>query len=262
MGSVFPEPQCDRRVALVSMHIDIMRSIIVDDFQLRGSKALGLYEYFIEVCSSLLYLGDICRYFDVDDNGFVDFEGSYEPFMEQFVPCLIMMHEWCIRHSPSGQSPQQRCWITKGVCGKVLTVNSFVSPVRVSRAVYPHTTDGEIDIGAIRLLSNSKLLEKFVASSKLACGVVRHRPDRPFQFLTFAERVRSVEFYFTGSTVSRGSNDDGEALVLRLSPVDGGLNLSGDSEWENFWSFQASSMFGSVYDDVKSLLKLQRVSVG
>lgn len=127
-----------------------------------------LFEEFIEVCSNLSYLGEIYGYIDTDTRGVVDFHQSYLPFVERFVRCMILMHDWCIRTGGDGKKFVNRILKTSEESSKVVQSTPMYSWARLESAVYPHDKNHKVAPERINRLPDFYLKQEFLREAKAA----------------------------------------------------------------------------------------------
>lgn len=275
---------CEQRkrcLELLSQQFNLQWSIISGGgFRHEGHGPPYVFEAFMEVCSILLFVGDVFGYIAVDEDGVVDPLRSYSPFLERFVLSIEIMHTWCMRHPPHGHTPKDRRWLTRGVHCKVLHSVSPLLRLRMVNAVYPHVKDDVLIPEGVLILPDFKLRALFLRTSKSVIDLASDGSYGQCEPLRFSQDIQCVGVYlgtqrvkpqcfaseFTRVGVPKCKEQPVIALRLAASfdPVElceedshEGVN----AEWELYYNFEAYSPLESIYDEVKELLGAEGVQV-
>lgn len=263
---------CDQRkrcVQALAWHFNLRRSFVMrGEYGHAGPAAPYLHEAYIDICSILLYVGDVFGYIVLDDDSVVDPRSSNGPFVELFVQCLELMHEWCIRHPPFGQT-ECRMWSTCGLHSNVLLEVEPSLRFRMLDAVYPHVTEGTIIPEGALLLPDVELRDMFLEKSKSAFELAELDSQLQFQPLRSPSNIQSLRVYLSQRRVEQTVPDAGLALGDCLDIKNGNvlsLRLVRSSEsarrgvvkdWQFYWSLYSFDRSQTIYDDVISILQME-----
>lgn len=259
---------------VLKQHLYFMRQIIArGEVRYDGRGPRYLHEVFMEVCLILLFVGDVCGYIAVNDDGVVDPVRSYAPFLERLVQCMEIMHTWCIRHPSKGQTPKHGKWLTTGTYRKVLKSAAPVLRVQMAKAVYPHVTVDTLMPDGVVTLPAHELRQLFLEISQSAFDLTDSGTHEVCGPLHSLHDVKSIGIYLSSRTVLKPAlgSRSGRSRVLRpkeevclsLRLVSGfdALQESVDGKLELYWKMRACGPHGSVYDGLNSLLRKQGVLV-
>lgn len=275
---------CEQRkrcLELLSEQFSVQWSIIsTGGFRHEGRGAPYVFEAFMEVCSILLFVGDVFGYIAVDDDGVVDSVRSYGPFLERFVLCLEIMHTWCMRHPPQGHTPKDRRWSTSGLHSKSLNSVAPILRLRMVKAVYPHVKGGPLIPEGVMLLPDFKMRQLFLTTSKSVIDIAERGCYGQCEPLGFSQDINSVEVYLGNQRVKNAESQmeltrvngleykDEHVIALRFGARFDSQQLCEDSspcvsdqEWELYYNFEAYSPHESLYDQLKLLLEIQGIQV-
>lgn len=232
----------ERRFQLARSQLNVELSLIRHEFLVHSGNDCRINEHFIRVCVILLYVGEKCGFFVVEEDGVLSSMSCLE-FVELFVPCLAMMHMLCVRDRSKYGVPKEPIWIMDGADLKVMEMNRDVPLRRVERAVYPHVRQSGLQ--PMGLGSNWQLMEKFVELSSMALRVAEERWRGGGKRGWSDGRVRNLEVCMRGK---------GEAVQVRLVAVDvldyeSECRVVKSRQWRRYWSIGACSGSETVYDD-------------
>lgn len=239
-------------------------------FRKGGRGPPYLFEAFMEVCSMLLFVGDVFGYIAVDDHGVVDAERSYAPFLEGFVVCLEVMHIWCMRHPALGITPKDRRWVSSGF--NALSLHS-VSPLlllKMVQSVYPFVKDDNILPDRLILWPDFSLRELFIRYSQFVVSLVQDGNVGWCQPLRFTQSIRSVDVYLRTRRVRDsagfGCVEQHEVCICLSSTFEsdgdrrvsmGSVGRSECGEWELYWRLESCSSGESLYEQLRGLVSLE-----
>lgn len=266
---------------MLKQHLNVQISIISGGgFRHEGQGPPYLFECFMEVCSILLFVGDVFGYITVDADGVVDPLRSHAPFIERFVLCLEIMHWWCMRHPPKGQTPKDRRWLTSGAHRKVLNSTAPLLRLRMVNAVYPHVTEDTLIPDGVMVLPDFKLRGLFLKTSKSVIDLAEEGCYGECEPLRFSQDIQGVELFLSARRVKTagaeteltrfyGSQCKEEQVIgLCLAASCDPLELCEQSSpcdvragWELYWSFEAYAPNESLCDGIKSLLIAEGIQV-
>lgn len=222
------------------------------------------YEAYIEVCTILLYIGDVFGYIVLDDDCVVDPIRSNDTFLKGFVKCLELMHEWCIRHPPPGNVPSWSRWLTSGSHRNALVEHQSCLRNRMVNVSYPDVTGGSVMPEGALFFSSNEVRELFLQTSKSMFDFVEGGTQLNCPHYRFSEQLRSIGLYlktgvlrvvdphFLIGECPREQSQD--ILSLRLSWSVGGPYGVVDEDWKHYWTLQSCSSNGTLYDGIKELL--------
>lgn len=207
------------------------------------------YQAYIEVCTILLYVGDVFGYIFLDDDCVVDTVRSNSTFLRGFVQCLELMHEWCIRHPPLGDVPSWSRWLTSGLYRNALVEHESCFRDRMVNVSYPNVTGGALMPEGSLVSSLNEVRESFLEISKfifdfVGVGAQFQRPHH-----RFSGQLRSVGLY-----LKYGQHHPEGVLSVRLSWSVGGPYGVVGGEWQPYWTLQSCSSNGTIYDGIKEVL--------
>lgn len=254
---------------LLEQHFRFVLNVILNgELHHRGRGPPYLYELFIEVCSIMLFIGDVRGYIVLDDNDVVDPIRSYTPFLERFVRCLEMTHMWCVRNPPDYIVGFLGKWDTCGSNPRVLVSKWRALRTRMEKAVYPHVTQGTVVPCGESQISDFQLRELFCQTSRSVIDLVQQCPYhcRP---LRFSLSVRSVKVYMrsqcleklsggTSPTALKAADQHrGDVVSVRLTPCNGYSRGRLERKSDLYLSLTARESFQTLYGGLKLMLQSQ-----
>lgn len=188
----------ERKVFLkrLSSAFDLQWSIIsFGGFRHEGNGPRCLFEHMIEVCSLMIYLGDVLGYIVLDKQGFVDVGRSHGPFLWSVFICLEVTHLWCMRHPKHGSTPRDRRWISHGL--QQVELHSFNPILRldVAKAVYPGLSEDTILPDGLMIFPDYGLRETLLRQSKAALGMAVAESNGQSEPLCVARGINRVSVF-------------------------------------------------------------------
>lgn len=221
-----------------------------------GHDGVYLYEVFMEVCSVLVYVGDVFGFLTAGDHGHVDEARSYAPFLRELAVCLELMHIWCMRKPVCNQTPKNRRWVSGGQYWK--TMHS-VAPLLRLQMSNVYICGERVMPEDVLILREDGLRSQFLRRSRKILSMARERVWAQSEPLKAICEVHSVQSYLMSSRVKAegGKFGDRTLLGLRLvavSPVEELLEGSPEedvsSEWKHYWTFGGYAPFERIYESV------------
>lgn len=259
-------------------HFDLFWSMISHGgFRHGGEGPPELFEVFMEVCSILLFAGDVFGYVVVDEDGVVDPERSFGPFVQLLVQCLEITHVWCMKHPSGGQTPKNRRWLSN--CGrrKVFYSAAPLLKLKMVKAVYPPISESSVMPEGTLIAKDARLRALFLNKSRLMMTMVEQGCHGQCEPLGFTRDIQSVEVFIMRRRVKektsemdltkvRSSFKDEEVLSVRLVPTFDASELCSERDqvfdaWELYWSFEAYAPHESLYEDIKEAMRSRGVQV-
>lgn len=247
-------------------------------FQHEGNGAPFLYECFMEVTSIMLFIGDVFGYITVDADGVVDSQRSFAPFVRNFVLGLELMHQWCMRHPPSGQTPKDRRWLKSGRFEKVLNSVTPINRLRMYKAKYPNIADDELIPDDLMISADFKIRMAFLRTAKTMFDIAEQGSHGECEPLRFTQDIHGVELYVSKQRIMNatakkqltrvGSSvyEEHEVISVCLSPTHSVDQLSQDGgsakgDWHLYWNIEAYAPTETLYDEIKMMLVAEGIEV-
>lgn len=247
-------------------------------FHHEGNGAPFLYECFMEVISIILFIGDVFGYITVDDVGVVDTQRSFAPFMRNFVIGLELMHQWCMRHPPSGQTPKDRRWVKTGTFEKVLNSVTPINRLRMYKATYPNVVEDVLIPGDLMISADFKIRMAFLRTAKTIFEIAEQGCHGECEPLRYTQDIHSVELYISKQSVmnptvkkqlTRSNTcvyEEHEVISVCLSPIHSVDDLSkatgrSKGNWQLYWNIEAYAPTETLYDEIKIIMKTEGIDV-
>lgn len=215
------------------------------------------HEGFIEMCSILLYIGDVQKYIAVNDDGVVDFERSCTPFIEEFIQCLEITHELCVRNPQVGASKKD-VWLTDGKYRKVLESYSSKFRERMACAVYPHKDGGVVLPVEFRTKSSDELEEMFIRTSSSILDLAERGVIGQCQRSRWSGRMSGLKLFLGRRTTQvrvshlkylsgKRSHSYSEEILLMCVAGDGSMLERVIPGCDSYWSLHAVGRGDTLY---------------
>jgi hypothetical protein len=269
---------CEQRklcLSVVKEVFDVKWSMIsCGGFRHEGRGPPYQFEVFMEMCSIVLFVGDVFGYIAVDEDGVVDAVRSYGPFLEQLLVCLEIMHLWCMRHPPVGGTPKDRKWISSGECPAVLNSVAPLLRLRMVQAMCPSLRDGSVLPDGFLTLPDFRLRALFLRCSKSVMALAEEGSVGQCEPLRFTQNIRCIEIYLicrrVKDTVDGGYSQQHHVAVCLSSMFDpvqlceettSSLGKVTGDEWVLYWQLESYSPLESLYEEVKGLVEARGVKV-
>lgn len=90
--------------------LPLITVVQLGEFNNVESGATSVAQAMASTLSSLILLGEIGGFFEVDSTSNIIVDSSNAVHVRLFVNLMEVLHMWCMRHPPSGVTPKDRVW--------------------------------------------------------------------------------------------------------------------------------------------------------